>query len=80
MIVKNGKTYDDNDLRLYGKGYWDGRFCGYNDSPIKDTNTYAYTLGFQHGEADYLANDADFSPDPVFDDLDVVEQIKNHPL
>lgn len=78
MIVKNSKTYyDDTDLRLYGQGYWDGRFHGYESGSAFD-KTYAYKLGFQHGEADYLENDA-VSEEIIFDDLDVVEQIRNHP-
>ena len=76
MLIKNGtKYYEERDLRDYGHGYWDGRFCGYPDPDLK---TAAYRMGFQHGEADYLENDADFEPDPVFDDMDVVEQLTAH--
>ena len=77
MLIKNGKKYYcEDDLKAYAYGYWAGRFDGYADTR---GHSYAYQLGFQHGEADYLEYDADFTPDPAFDDLDVVEQIKNHP-
>lgn len=77
MLIKNGiKYYEEADLREYGKGYWAGRFDG---CLLHQHKTTAYLLGYQHGEADYLEYDADFTPDPVFDDLDVVEQLKNHP-
>ena len=78
MLIKNGtRYYDDKELREYGRGYWDGRFNGWRD--ITANVAVPYLIGFEHGEADYLEYDADFEPDPVFDDLDVVEQIKNHP-
>jgi len=81
MIIRQNKEwFDHRDMRDYARGYWDGRFNGYEATPREQTNMIPYKMGFQHGEADYLEHDADFSPDPVFDDLDVVEQIKNHPL
>ena len=76
MLIKNGtKYYDENDLREYGRGYWAGRFEGYL---VQQHKSVAYMLGYNHGEADYNAYDADFTPDPVFDDLDVVEQLQAH--
>lgn len=78
MLIKNGtRYYEEADLREYGRGYWVGRFDGYVDPDFMKSTTFI--LGYTHGEADYLEYDADFTPDPVFDDLDVVEQIKNHP-
>lgn len=76
MLIKNGvKYYEEADLREYGRGYWAGRFEGYLDTKHKST---AYMMGYTHGEADYNTYDADFTADPVFDDLDVVEQLQAH--
>lgn len=76
MLIKNGtKYYEESELREYAQGYWDGRFNGYLIHQHKPT---AYLLGYAHGEADYNQYDADFTPDPVFDDMDVVEQLQAH--
>ena len=83
MLIKNGtRYYIEAELKAYTQGYWDGRFHGVQNwsEPVPAASCrQAYAMGYDHGEADYLEYDADFEPDPVFDDLDVVEQIKNHP-
>lgn len=81
MLIKNGtRYYEDRETKAYAAGYWDGRFHGvdFQRAEINAPCRQAYQLGFAHGEADYLENDADFEPDPVFDDLDVVEQLTAH--
>jgi len=78
MLIKNGtKYYEEKELREYAQGYWDGRFNGYLIHQHKPT---AYLLGYAHGEADYNAYDAYPEEPIVFDDMDVVDQIKNHNL
>ena len=81
MLIKNGtKYYEERDTQAYALGYWDGRFHGvdFQKSSIPAPCVQAYDNGFEHGEADYLEYDADFEPDPMFDDLDVVEQLTAH--
>jgi hypothetical protein len=82
MLIKNGsRYYEEKEVKAYAQGYWDGRFHGvrYWSEPLPAASCRnAYDNGFMHGEADYLADDADFAPDPVFDDLDVVEQLTAH--